>query len=818
MQLKQYQAATLKRLTEYLQKLAQARSTISYKWDEYAWEQVRPTTRYLSRKNGVNELLPTVCFKIPTGGGKTLLAVKALDAIYNLYIGSQTGLVLWIVPTTQIYNQTYRNLRDRAHPYRQFLDMASAGRTLILEKQQTFSPADVREQLVVMLLMLPSANRQNKETLKIFQDRGGFEAFFPPEGQPEAQAALLKRVPNLDVYGAGDTTALTGSAIKTSLGNTLRLLRPVIVLDEGHKAYGELAQQTLHGFNPAFILELSATPTKESNVLVSISGQDVWREGMIKLPINIHSHVSTDWHEALRAGHNKRDELEKIAIDYQYQEGVYIRPINLIQVERTGEKQRLPGLIHAEDVRDYLITRCNVAPEAIAVKSSERDEIENIDLLDPNCPIRYIITKQALQEGWDCPFAYILTTLVNAKAPVSMTQLIGRVLRQPYARKTNKPALDESYVFFSSSQTGELVKRVYAALHDEGLDDVPGSVVTHEGLQSPAQSIELSIRPTFADYAGKVYLPCFVINDGGQFREIGYEMDILSRIDWEHIDLSAFDTLQLNPTMTGHTHVVLGLDGIASPVQVTDAIDLPLDLMLMTQQLLDMVPNPWVAYELADHTIQRLRRRGYSDDRIRRDLGFVINELKRTVVAARNEQAKNIFSHLLKTEQLRFCLITGCAGNAIPERIRARLGRKLRHPRTDSEPVRSLFDYTEEEFNETEAAVALYLDQQDWILWWCRNLVPGGYSLQGWQPQRVYTDFFAGQGLGRLDTVQVLEIKGLHLKNEDTDYKRELFKLCNDYSQPTPWDEIAQQFADHKINFQVVFEDEWQKVINALAQ
>ena len=56
---------------------------------------------------------------------------------------------------------------------------------------------------------------------------------------------------------------------------------------------------------------------------------------------------------------------------------------------------------------------CNISGEQIAIKTSEKDDIEGIDLLDKDCQIRYIITKQALQEGWDCSFAYILTILNN---------------------------------------------------------------------------------------------------------------------------------------------------------------------------------------------------------------------------------------------------------------------------------------------------------------------------------------------------------------------------------------------------------------------
>ncbi len=831
MQLKHYQQLALDQLRDYLQALRKhrvkadqaAQLQIEYDWDVKAWKEVRPRQLYTPRVNGLNQPLPAVCFKVPTGGGKTLLAVKAVDLINSLYRREQTGLVLWIVPSTQIYSQTYRALRDRAHPYRVELDMTSGGRTLILEKDQVFSPEDVRSNLCVMLLMLPSANRQNKETLRIFKDRGGFEAFFPPEDRLQEHAVLLERLPNLDCYG--DDDGPFSRLVKSSLGNTLRLLQPVIVLDEGHKTYGELAQSTLRGFNPSFLLELTATPPKESNSLVRITGQAVLNEGMIKLPIQVHHRLSADWHDALLAGHFKRVELEDIAREYENRSGDHIRPINLIQVERTGEKQRKPGFIHAEEVREYLIAQCNVSPEQIAVKSSDRDEIENIDLLERDCPIRYIITKQALQEGWDCPFAYVLTTLINTTAAASMTQLVGRVLRQPYAHKTEIPALDESYVFAARQETSKLVQEVYAALHGEGLDDVTGGVTLHDQAGAQASMTELPIRPQFEALAGKVYLPCFVVADKpGQWREVGFEMDILSRINFEAIDLSAFDTLELNPTETSNVAVSVSLDGPTTSLQVTTAVDLKLDLAFITRQLLDVVPNPWVGYAIAKDAFARLRARPYTDQQIQRDLGFVIAELKKVLVAGRNAQAEKIFRNLLDSGQLRFLLISGCANAAIPDRIRTHSGPRLRHSLTDEKQQLGLFDYPAEDFNETEAEVALYLDQQQWVLWWFRNVVKHGYSIQGWQPQRIYPDFVVGQGGGaseadklNLSTVQVMEIKGLHLAgNTNTDYKRAVFQLCNEVSQPRPWDEVAQQFVDHQVKFHVVDEDEWRKVINAL--
>ena len=242
--LKEFQKAALKEvrafldlLVEWRQKEAAAReidSDFDFDWVERAWEKAGTARFYLPRKNGLGEPLPCFCLKIPTGGGKTLLATIVIDLVNTHYRRHQSGLVLWVVPTTQIYQQTLKALKDRDHPYRQQLDVASAGKTLVLEKNSGFTPADVRERLCVLLLMLPSANRATKEQLRMFRDSGGFDRFFPPEDDAKAHERLLREIPNLDVFEFAG--GVLGKQAKTSLGNTLRLLQPLIVLDEGHKA------------------------------------------------------------------------------------------------------------------------------------------------------------------------------------------------------------------------------------------------------------------------------------------------------------------------------------------------------------------------------------------------------------------------------------------------------------------------------------------------------------------------------------------------------------------------------------------------------
>jgi type III restriction enzyme len=833
MELKSYQRTTLDQLQRYLAALSEAQRKaaqvaasnlgITYEWDREAWRTVSREP-YQARVSGAGDPVPYACLRIPTGGGKTLLGVKAIDLISQEYLRRQYGLVLWIVPTSEIYRQTLRAFRDRAHPYRQLLDLSSGNRTLIIEKERAFSPADVRESLVVLLLMLPSASRENKATLRLFRDRGGFDAFFPHEERLDLHAALLREIPNLDHFASD---GLGSGLIKTSLGNTLRLLRPLIVLDEGHRAYSRLAQETLFGFNPSFVIELSATPQRgRSNMLVSIDARQVQREGMIKLDMRLHFKASVHWHDTLLAAYQRRVELEDIARQYAMNGGDYIRPICLVQVEYTGAKQRKPGQIHAEDAREFLIQRCGVLPEAIAVKSAECDELVDTDLFAPECPITYIITKQALQEGWDCSFAYILAVLTNTDAAASLTQLVGRVLRQPYARKTGIADLDESYVFCFRGKAREALVAVKRGLEQEGLGDVAGHVVLEDEQAGSAATVAIQVRDQFHDQIGKVYLPCFVVPNGhGGFREVRYEIDVLSRIDWTQIDLCTFDTLQLNPSDQGDRMVRIGIDAFMEQETVTMAAVMPLDLAFLTRQIIDTVISPWDAYAIVEDALARLRLR-YSDEAIRRDLSFVLSELKRIVREQRNLLAETAFRGMIERDDLKFYLVAGYAGTAVPERIVARTPARQLVDEVNAPLQRSLFEYEPEAaFNETERAVALYLDRQYWVLWWYRNVVKAGYSIQGWREHRVFGDFIVNTARPaadddpaamQLNTILVLETKGLYLKNEDTAYKQDLFSLCNQLSEPYPIEALAQQFSDHKVRFELVYEDEWQRIMNAM--
>ncbi len=839
---KEYQKRTVEAVREFLEalvemcaKAAKARELdLEIDWVGEAWKKCEPSHAFMPRKNGLGEPLPSYCLKIPTGGGKTLLATKVVDLVNTHYRKQQHGLVLWIVPTTQIYNQTLRALKDRDHPYRQMLDVASAGRTLILEKTSGFSPNDVAENLCVLLLMLPSANRETKDQLRMFRDSGGFDRFFPADDDIVRHKELLARVPNLDTFEKED--GFWGRQIKTSLGNTLRLLQPLIILDEGHKAYSVNAKATLEGFNPCMIVELSATPPKGANVLVEIFGKELNAEEMIKLDLHIQNRGGTSWKDTLLASIEHRGRLEDEARTHEADTGVYIRPICLIQVERTGRDQRKAGVVHAEDVKEYLLTHSDITGEQIAIKTSQKDELKDVDevggLLSRECPIRYIITKQALQEGWDCSFAYVLTILTNPGSKSALTQLVGRILRQPYAKKTPNPWLNESYVFCFQRKGAELLNEVRKGFGLEGLGDLEGRIVADTG-EAPAPGVEMEFaqREKFRKAAKNLVLPAFMIRDGKEWRLVHYEADILSRVPWGEVDVSPLFNLPLSVDDRKNTAMTIGLpDDILSNDVEAKAEALPaagvveLDYAFAASHLLDVMPNPWRGTELARKVFDALLEK-HDRKRVTDNFVFILEELRKRLEQERDELAQRVFADLLENGTMRFMVVTDHLGfNRPPRNATAPAGTKRANREDGSQFELDLFGFVgEDELNGLENNVATYLDKQERLFFWYRNRPRRDYYVQGWKRHRIFADFIFTLKPGETGSddgfhkVFVTETKGLHLKRTaDTDYKRSVFDICSRHSRRKDWAEFVPAMRGKVMRFEVVDEDEWEKRLNGL--
>jgi type III restriction enzyme len=690
MRLKDYQSAALDTLSAYLKALrvendkrrqeladieklpAATRARVISMLDDpvaVAWNEVRKSGIASSQdpwralKDGVGRSIPFVCLKLPTGGGKTLIAAHGVDRILVSHFRQTTGFVLWIVPSEAIYTQTKAQLVDREHPIRQALDRASGGRVKILEKLDGFTKQDVEQTLCVMLLMLQSTGRENKETLKVFRDSGRYPSFFPNEDDYPTLKALHSEIPNLDGFDLGDIAGTAGIGIKHSLGNTLRLIRPLIVLDEGHRAYSANARTTLAGLNPRFVLELTATPERGvSNILVNVSGNALKDEEMIKLPIRLEVGRKLRWQATLQNAVDRLDQLAKASSIFQNTTGRYIRPIMLVRVDRTGKDQREKGgdLVHSEDAFEFLTQKAGVPPEAIRRQTAELKELKDDDLLSPYCGVRIILTKDALREGWDCPFAYVLAILSKGTARTALTQMIGRVLRQPQATRTGVESLDEAHVFCADVDVGDAVKNIKDGLEAEGMGDLAGEIKTRG--ESEVTEVEVCFRKEFR---GKRFMVPRVLHCEGRkkYRDLDYEADVLACINFERISYRDADSFNIANYDTAQREAIsidikpgaeFGVD--SRDASTTAAVDQPLDRPGLIRRMLDVIPNPWQGARILDEALSKLRRRASEREIVAARLTLV-EHIKRDLRVQVEAAAEQLFREKVKSGEIIFRLL-----------------------------------------------------------------------------------------------------------------------------------------------------------------
>ena len=427
-----------------------------------------------------------------------------------------------------------------------------------------------------------------------------------------------------------------------------------------------------------------------------ISGDELHKEEMIKLDLHVVNRASTNWRDTMRAAMARRDDLEAKAHDYEGNTNVYIRPICLVQVERTGREQRDGKLIHAEDVREYLIGQ-GVQKDWVAVKSAEIDELKDFDdvggLMVRECPIRYIITKQALQEGWDCSFAYVLTILTNPHSKTAMTQLVGRILRQPYARKTHVPALDESYVY--CFQRTKLLDEVREGFKREGLEEMAGRIVKDAADLAPVELKEVGPRKQYKAAVENMVLPAFVMRDSKDWRLVSYEADVLSRVRWSEADVSPLYKLELNPEekrdVELRTGLAVELSGFAKRVreEIAAGGTVQFDFAYAAGHLLDVVPNPWIGYEFVERVFTKLLAKWKGKETVvANNLVFILEELRKQLEAERDRLAETAFNEMLDKDEMRFIVVVRDLGmHRLPKKLEVPKSA-VKATRLERQPVR----------------------------------------------------------------------------------------------------------------------------------
>jgi type III restriction enzyme len=391
---------------------------------------------------GFSPGMPYFCLRVPTGGGKTWLAAKSVGLVNTHLLRVPHSVVLWLVPSKTIRDQTVRGLKDRQHPLNAALREAGPVTVLDLAEAKSIRRATLDTSTVVIVATRQAFQVEDEESRKVYESSGELMHHFE-NLTPAQRDGLLK----------------DGDTVPYSLANVLRLRRPFIVVDEAHNSRTELAFDTLARFNPSGIMELTATPDMErtpSNVLHSVSAAQLKAEQMIKLPVVLET--EQNWQQCLSDGIARRNALQALADEEQRGGAPYLRPIVLIQSE-----PRHTGLdtLDFERVRQELMNNHNIPEEEIVVVTGEEKGLEKIEadyplgISAPNCKVKFVITQRALAEGWDCPFAYVLVSMASLHSATAVEQLLGRVLRQPGATHRAAQALNQSYAFVVSSSFTE---------------------------------------------------------------------------------------------------------------------------------------------------------------------------------------------------------------------------------------------------------------------------------------------------------------------------------------------------------------------------
>lgn len=750
LQLKAYQQRTLDELKEFLtdaNKLVKGSGLEPEKALKLVFSLRNEDETYKSIPNLTNT--PYVCVKIPTGGGKTLVASQSLSVIFDNYLQDKNGkgLVMWFVPSDAIRTQTLSNFRNREHPYREVLDnkFGNSIKVLTLEEALSIQKSDLQNNLCIVVTSLQAFRRTDKQWLKVFQNNGALLSHFEE---------MAEDIDFLDKDENGE--------IIYSLGNVIKINNPLTIVDEGHNVQTLLSFEMLRLLNPSFILEFTATPRSESNVLVKVQANELKAEKMVKIPIYLAN--VTQWQEAIRDGANQLKKLDKLASNEKKQTKEYIRPIALLQAEQEKEDE---DKIYVEKIKTFLLEEMKIPEEEIAIKTAKNDEIQGIDLLSPKCPIRYIITVNALKEGWDCPFAYVLVSVANIGSTIAVEQTMGRILRLPFACEKKSLDLNYSFVYTSSESFSKASSSVIKGLEANGysradLRENKGKVVAEKteferfikdgAIELPF--IGLKTKKDALSFARDLIGEDFKIYEHYQPFEIDFHDDQNQKVK---IDIDKengiYRVIQPGLVLIFHPE-----DFSLEEVNSWLKRNVRHTIISSTEmgKYIDLV----IKDQSKTHTVEELSLNRF---RLKEKIQEVISNIIESY-------AKSQFDKLISRGEVD----VSCAFYS-PD-------KKILLSRLSAEHFQKHLFERAGYMNGEETEFAMRLDILDNVVWWYRNREKEDFYLQGWKQGKFYPDFIAKTKDGNY---LLIEYKGEdRLSNEDTEYKVELGELwekLNDY-------------------------------------
>ncbi len=703
--------------------------------------------------------VPFVCIKIPTGGGKTLVGCHATEKIMDkaLQHKMDRGIVMWFVPSEAIKSQTLRKFKDRKDSHRRVLDEAFDNGVKVFSNEEALNirKEDVNDNLCIIISSLEAFRKEKtlQKKYKVYQENG----------------ALLNHFENLqddDNLEKDDE----GTVIN-SLANVIRMSNPLIVIDEGHKTATQLSINFIKDLNPSFVIEYTATPRSESNILVEVHASELKEEQMVKIPIVLES--AAQWQNTVERGLEKRIELEKSAKKIK---GEYIRPIALLQAQPRDEN------ITVENLKQFLLDR-KIPADEIAIKTSEKNELDGVDLFSKSCKIRYIITVNALAEGWDCSFAYVLISVANLGSKIAIEQIIGRIIRMPNAKRKAVEDFNRSYVFASAQNFNEAASQIISGLETNGYSradiisaDRKDATYELEAKKAVSESLKVPIMAleddplSFEQLVGKDFE---LSKQDPKFEfQIHYDNDGRAIIDIKEDEWTrgAQKTLRLTYSDKNFTKN-----------ELLQWLDKKLKFTLLEKSDKVAFLDKAIEYQLKKHTISELSVNRY----------VLADQSKDLIQKILENYAEERFDGFLKKKKIIVKPFEAFSSSitlkqSIPQEFNKNYYEKI------------------DKLNGEELSFVsrLDLDTLPNIKYWVRNREKADpFYIQGWKKGKFYPDFIAVTKKG---AIIALEWKGEdRVSNEDTQYKEEIGKI---------WETLGKG----KLNFFLVHNGNVEEVLKSL--
>lgn len=726
MELKKYQKNTIETLEKFLKELNDSGPKRAFMY----------VTEKPYKSDAFGDV-SFVCIKIPTGGGKTLVGCHAADAIMKIALQDkmERGIVMWFVPSEAIKTQTLRKFKDRKDAHRRALDEAFENGVRVFSNEEALSIRrdDVNDNVCIIISSLEAFRKEKtlQKKYKVYQENGAVLSHFEN----------LHNDDNLEKDEEG--------TVINSLANVVRMSNPLIVIDEGHKTATKLSIDFIKDLNPSFIVEYSATPRNESNILVEVHASELKDEQMVKIPIVLES--SAQWQSAVERGVEKRIELEKGAKKIK---GEYIRPIALLQAQ---SKNKEDSTITVEKLKQFLIDR-KIPSDEIAIKTSEKNELDGVDLFSKTCKIRYIITVNALAEGWDCSFAYVLISVANLGSKIAVEQIIGRIIRMPYAKRKEIEDFNRSYVFASARNFNEAADQIISGLESNGYSK--SDIINAETKDA---TYELEAKKAISDTL-KVPLMAYE-GDKLSFEDlIGVDFELATqdpKFDFQvHYDNDgrAVIDIKKDDEWTRGAQLTLKLtysDKNFTKNELVQWLDKKLRYTLLNKSDKVAFLDKAIEYQLKKHTLSELSVNRY----------VLADQLSVFINSTLEKYAKDRFDELLKKKKIVVKTFDAFSSSitlkqAVPNEFNKNYYEKI--DKLNSE--------------ELEFVRRLDLETLPNIKYWVRSREKvDPFYIQGWRKGKFYPDFVAVTKKG---TIVALEWKGGdRISNEDTEYKVEIGEM-----------------------------------------